>query len=88
LATVKGVDAMFWNPAGMANSNRSEAMFSVMKWIGDVDVMYGAFSTNIEDVGSFGLQLNHSILEILKKRLICNPKEQGKCFLPNSLLWA
>jgi len=53
LATVTGVDAMYWNPAGLSqvNTNSGEIMFSSMNYIADINVNYFA---GVVKLGSFG----------------------------------
>ncbi|MDD8017555.1 MAG: PorV/PorQ family protein [Bacteroidota bacterium] len=52
IATASGVDAIYWNPAGIARSDRgSEVMISHMQYFGDIALNYGAVSI---DAGSFG----------------------------------
>jgi hypothetical protein len=54
-STITGIDALYWNPAGLANTQSSvEAMFTYMKYIADINVNYGAvaFKTGL---GSFGV---------------------------------
>jgi len=58
IATVKGIDAMYWNPAGLAGMKSNiESSFSYMKWIADVNISYGgmAIKTGIGTIG-FGFQ--------------------------------
>lgn len=55
LATTVGVEAIYYNPAGLAASPRSEAMFSYMSYIADINVSYFAASVRIEDLGTFGI---------------------------------
>lgn len=58
IASISGVDAMYWNPAGMATMKSNiETSFSYMKWIADVNVSYGAlaFKTGLGTIG-FGFQ--------------------------------
>jgi hypothetical protein len=57
IATTTGIDAMFWNPAGLAKSDKVEAMFSSMQYIADVNVNYLAASMNFQDIGSVGFSL-------------------------------
>jgi len=43
VATSSGLEALFWNPAGVAKMNNSAAMtFSHMSYIADIGVEYGA----------------------------------------------
>jgi len=55
LACINGVDAIYWNPAGVANTKSStEAMFSYMKYIADINVTYGALAVKT-GLGSIGV---------------------------------
>jgi hypothetical protein len=52
------VDAIFWNPAGLArNSGGTEAVFSHMSYIADIGVNYFAVGTSFEGFGSLGFSL-------------------------------
>lgn len=42
-----GIDAVYWNPAGLARTDRSaEVMFSHMSYFGNINVEYGALGVN------------------------------------------
>ncbi len=48
LAAMTGVEALFWNPAGIANTSQSvEAMFSHMSYIADIGVSNLAVATKL-----------------------------------------
>ncbi len=56
IATTSGIDAIFWNPAGLARSKYSaNAMFSHMTHIADISVEYVALSGSFEGLGTLGL---------------------------------
>jgi len=55
LATLKGVEAIYYNPAGLAATQKSEAMFSYMSYVADINISYFAVSAYIEELGTFGL---------------------------------
>jgi hypothetical protein len=58
IATSSGLDAIFWNPAGLARSNRSaSAMFSRMNYIADIGIDYVALSAAFEGLGTLGLSI-------------------------------
>jgi len=57
IATVSGVDAIYWNPAGLSKSSLTGVMFSYMKYIADINVNYFAGSTNISNIGSLGFSV-------------------------------
>ncbi len=58
LANTSGLNAQFWNPAGMPRMDRTAAaQFSYMSIINDIGVNYMSVAYNDEDVGSFGLNI-------------------------------
>jgi opacity protein-like surface antigen len=58
LAIASGVEAIYWNPAGLARSQYgAEAIFSHMNYIADIGVEYVAIGTAIEGFGSIGFDL-------------------------------
>jgi hypothetical protein len=58
VASATGVDALYWNPAGLARSaNGTEAMFSSMRTIGDIGISYAAIGLKAGSLGSLGLSL-------------------------------
>ncbi|MBE0538822.1 MAG: PorV/PorQ family protein [Ignavibacterium sp.] len=57
VATVNGLEAIYYNPAGLDVAQRSEAMFSYMNYIADINMSYIAIGTNLSDFGSIGLSL-------------------------------
>ncbi len=57
VANSSGVDAIFWNPAGLADLEGTEAMFTHLPYIADIDVEYVAVGTQIEDFGTLGFAI-------------------------------
>lgn len=58
VATTAGIDAIYWNPAGLARSSfGTSAMFSHMSYIADIPVNYFAIGTTFEGFGSLGFSL-------------------------------
>lgn len=57
IATVSGIDAITWNPAGLDAGQGSSALFSYRQYIADINISYVALTTKIEGVGSLGLSL-------------------------------
>jgi hypothetical protein len=52
ISAVKGVSAMFWNPAGLAELENNEVLFSHNSWIADISL--NAFGAGI-NLGSWGV---------------------------------
>lgn len=58
MVTVSGVEAIYWNPAGLGRLDRSvEAMVSSMNYIADINVIYGALAVQAGDFGTLGFTL-------------------------------
>ena len=58
IAVSKGVEAMFWNPAGLVKmAGSAEAMVSSMKYLGDINVTYGAVAGKFGDFGDVGVSI-------------------------------
>jgi len=58
IATTTGVEAIYWNVAGLGRLGHSaEAMFSNMQYIDNIAVNYGAVGANFGDFGSIALSL-------------------------------
>jgi opacity protein-like surface antigen len=55
LATLTGIEAIYYNPAGLDVAQGTEAMFSYMNYIADINMSYFAVSSTIGDLGSIGL---------------------------------
>ncbi|MDZ7260545.1 MAG: PorV/PorQ family protein [candidate division KSB1 bacterium] len=48
LANINGVEALYWNPAGIANTAQNvEAMFSYMRYIADINITNAAVATRL-----------------------------------------
>ena len=58
LATENGIEALYWNPAGLARSSHSaNAMFTHMSYIGDIGVEYLAVSNTFAGFGTLGFSM-------------------------------
>ncbi|NTV45560.1 MAG: PorV/PorQ family protein [Chlorobiales bacterium] len=57
LASSSGVEALYWNPAGLARSEPVELMFSSMSYIADINVSYFGASANLGSMGSIGVSI-------------------------------
>ncbi|MCJ7552938.1 MAG: PorV/PorQ family protein [Ignavibacteriaceae bacterium] len=57
LSNVTGLEAIYYNPAGLSLSRGSEAMFSYMSYLADINISYFAIGTNLGDLGSFAFSV-------------------------------
>lgn len=54
-----GADAVFWNPAGLVQSDATEVVSTITMWLFDTQQGAVAFSTSLGDWGSLGVQLQY-----------------------------
>lgn len=58
ISTTRGVEAMYWNPAGLGQmAGSAEAMFSSMSYIADINVVYGAVAGKFGSFGDIGFNI-------------------------------
>ncbi len=78
-----GVSALYWNPAGAAVLDRTEAIFTHIPWIADIDIEYAAVATPIEDFGTIGLSLKVVSLGDMDETTVDFPEGTGRSFSPS-----
>jgi opacity protein-like surface antigen len=57
LANITGLESIYYNPAGLDVYPQTEAMFSYINYIADINISYFAIGTSLGDFGSIGLAL-------------------------------
>ncbi len=57
ISTLTGLESVYYNPAGLDVIPVTEAMFSYMNYIADINVSYFAASTSLGDIGSIALTM-------------------------------
>jgi hypothetical protein len=82
MAWSTGVDAIYWNPAGVARGDGVEAMFSHMSYFGDIGIEYGAITVNAGDVGSLGFSIKAINFGNISQTTEDYPDGTGQTFSP------
>jgi len=54
---VSGIESAFWNPAGLATIERTEALFSGTRYFADMRLNYLALGTHVGALGTLGFQM-------------------------------
>ena len=81
---IDGVEAIYWNPAGLAISGHTvQVMFSHQNYLADMAVNYGAVATNVENFGSIGLSIKaFDFGAEIVETTVENPDGTGRTFTP------
>lgn len=83
VASARGVDALFWNPAGTAFVRSSaEFYFSHMSYIADIGMDYGAVSASMEGFGVVSLSLKAFSIGEIPVTTTLHPDGNGQMFTP------
>lgn len=87
LATTSGLDALFWNPSGLANINAKtgEALFSNQIYIADINVNYFAGAYKLANVGTFGVSVKSLGFGDIEVTTVNNPDGTGETYSPTIL---
>lgn len=83
LSNTFGVEAIYYNPAGLAGSSKSEAMFSYMNYFADISVSYFALGINFNDLGSFGISFKSLGIGDIPVTTLENPDGNGATYNPS-----
>jgi len=82
-ATATGMDATFWNPAGLAMSENSvDAIFSNRQYFADIDNNFFGIAT---DIGDYKMGVNVRTFNIgdINETTVFYPDGNGQVFTPN-----
>ena len=82
VANSYGIDALYWNPAGLAYTYGSEAMFSHLSYLADIDVNYGAAAVAIEDFGTIAVSAKVVSIGDMEETTQDMPYGTGRVFSP------
>lgn len=82
VANSNGVDAIYWNPAGLANLEGTEVMFSHLPYLFDVNVEYAAIGTQIEGFGVLGVAVKVVNIGDMEETTEAFPDGTGRVFSP------
>jgi len=83
-ASAVGLDATFWNPAGLARSENSiDAIFSNRQYIAGIDNNFFGVSTDLGALGRVGLTARTFNIGDIDETTVYAPDGTGEVFTPN-----
>jgi hypothetical protein len=86
LGIISGAEAIYWNPAGISTSPKSEVMFNNMQYIADIDVNYLAFVFNGGNIGALGFHLKALDFGAIEETTEAFPEGTGNTYSPTFLV--
>jgi hypothetical protein len=84
LSTISGIDAMYWNPAGLSSlsTKTGEVMFSHMNYIADMKVEYFGGVAKLGNLGVIGLAIKAFNIGDIQETTEIQPEGTGSIFRP------
>lgn len=83
-ATSSGIDAIFWNPAGISKSAyKSDLMFSHMNYFAGMDLEYVAAITDLGGFGTLGFSAKSLVVGEIPVTTEAQPDGTGEVLNPN-----
>ncbi len=82
LSRVTGVEALYYNPAGLDLMTGTEAMFNYMSYIADIGISYFAIGTQLGDLGSVALSFKTVNFGDIPITTFENPDGTGAFYSP------
>lgn len=82
LTSVSGVEAVYWNPAGLATLEGTEAMFTHIPYFASIDVNFGGVATTIESFGTIAAAAKVVSVGDIEQTTISEPDGNGNIFNP------
>jgi opacity protein-like surface antigen len=78
VSVANDVTAMYWNPAGIANLDGFQMMFSNTKWIADVAFNYAGIAMPLGDFGTLGLNATFVTMDQIERTTVESPDGTGE----------
>jgi len=85
IASSQGVDAIYWNPAGLGRmTNLAEGIFSSLSYIADIQVNYGAAAARAGEFGVIGFSIKTLDFGKIPLTTVDDPENlSGATYSPN-----
>ena len=83
LSSASGVEAMYWNPAGLASMEGTELMFTHLPYIADIDMNYVGFAKFIDGFGTIGAGVKILTIGDMEETTEQFPDGTGRIFSPS-----
>ena len=83
MANTYGVEAISWNPAGLAMTENTEVMFTHLSYLADININFVGLATNIEDFGVIGISAKIVSIGDMEETTELFPDGTGRVYNPS-----
>lgn len=85
ISNISGTDAIYWNPAGLANSDKAQVSFSYLNYFADMKVSYFAAAADVGKIGTIGISLQSLNIGGIDVTTVDMPEGTGQTINPDYL---
>jgi opacity protein-like surface antigen len=85
LSNVTGLEALYYNPAGLSQLQGTEAMFSFTTYLADININYFAIGSSLGDMGSLALSVKTLNFGDIPVTTVDSPDGNGSTYSPGYL---
>ena len=85
LANISGLESIYYNPAGLDVYPRTEAMFSYVNYLADINIAYFAIGASLGDIGSIAFDLKSLDFGDIPITTVQFPDGTGQTYSPSFL---
>ena len=85
VANVNGVEAIYWNPAGLSVLDGGQAKFDYVSYFADMNISYLAAGIKAGNIGTFGMSLQVLSIGEIPVTTVSQPEGTGEIIEPNYL---
>ncbi len=83
-AVANDATAMYWNTAGLARLNQSEAIFTHANWIADINFNYAGVALPVGEFGTVGVNFTSMTMDDMERTTEQEPDGTGQTFSAGS----
>jgi len=85
VSVANDASTLYWNPGGIANINKYEALVSHSEWIAETNFDFAALVVPLGDFGTIGLSFASLNMDDMKVRTVELPEGTGEYFSANDI---
>ena len=83
IANTYGIEAIYWNPSGLATLDGTEVMFTHLPYFADIDVNFVGAATSVEGFGNLGVTVKSVSIGEMEETTAEDPDGTGRIFNPS-----
>ncbi len=88
VAVVKDLSALYWNPAGLAYMEQSEAQFLVQPWVADISTSFAGVGLKLPSIGTLAFGVFHTGFGDMEVTTVRDQDGTGELFNANDFAFS